>query len=177
MRLSRSAGFSIARDFRKPTTSASSSDALTAIRAGDAEVAIPVYSHLSYDIVPDELQIVRRPDILIVEGLNVLQVADHVIPSDFFDFSVYVDAAETDVGDWFQERLLGLRSTPADPGSFFHRFASLSDDEFTGVAQQVWTRVNLVNLRDNIAPTRARAHLILDKGRNHLVERVLLRRI
>jgi type I pantothenate kinase len=157
-------------------------EALAAIRAGVAEVATPVYSHLSYDIVPDELQIIRRPDILIVEGLNVLQVSTRgvapapVVVSDFFDVSIYVDAAETDVAGWFKERLLALRSALNEPGSFFHRFASLSDEEVVALAEQVWDQVNLVNLQENVAPTRGRAHLILEKGSDHLVRRVLLRR-
>jgi type I pantothenate kinase len=123
-------------------------EALAAIRARATEVATPVYSHLSYDIVPGELQVFRRPDILIVEGLNVLQVSTkgvspaHVVVSDFFDFSIYVDAAETDVARWFTERLLILRSVLQEPGSFFHRFASLSDDDVTALAQQVWDQVN-----------------------------------
>jgi type I pantothenate kinase len=157
-------------------------EALAAIRARAPEVATPVYSHLSYDIVPGELQIFRRPDILIVEGLNVLQVSTkgaspaHVVVSDFFDFSIYVDAAEIDVARWFTERLLTLRSVIQEPGSFFHRFASLSDDDVTSLAQQVWDQVNLVNLRENVAPTRNRADLVMEKGCDHLVERVLLRR-
>ena len=157
-------------------------EALTAIRAGEREVATPVYSHLSYDIVPGEQQIIRRPEILIVEGLNVLQIsttgtsASDVVVSDFFDFSIYVDAAETDVARWFSERLLVLRSTMSEPGSFFHRLASLSDGDVIALAEQVWDQVNLVNLRENIAPTRGRAHLIVEKGSDHLVDRVLLRR-
>ena len=157
-------------------------DALASIRAGNEEVATPVYSHLSYDIVPDEVQIIRRPDFLIVEGLNVLQVTTrgvspgHVVVSDFFDVSIYVDAAETDVARWFRERLLALRSVLDEPGSFFHRFASLSDEDVSALAAQVWDQVNLVNLRENIAPTRSRAHLIVEKGSDHLVQRVLLRR-
>jgi type I pantothenate kinase len=156
--------------------------ALAAIRAGEEEVATPVYSHLSYDIVPDEFQVIRRPDILIVEGLNVLQVPERgsapadVVVSDFFDFSIYVDAAETDVAVWFRERLLALRSVLSEPGSFFHQMASLSDEEVTALGAQVWDQVNLVNLRENIAPTRSRADLILEKGRDHLVQRILLRR-
>jgi type I pantothenate kinase len=158
-------------------------EALAAIRAGAAEVATPVYSHLSYDIVPDELQIIRRPDILIVEGLNVLQVSTRgvspapVVVSDFFDVSIYVDAAEMDVAGWYAERLLTLRSVLNEPRSFFHRIASLSDEEVLTLAQQVWDQVNVVNLRENIAPTRGRAHLILEKGSDHLVRRVLLRRV
>ena len=156
--------------------------ALAAIRAGEPEVATPVYSHVSYDIVPGELQVFRRPDVLIVEGLNVLQVSTtgatstNVEVSDFFDFSIYVDAAEIDVAGWFSERLLGLRSVLQAPGSFFHGLAALSDEDVTRLAQQVWTQVNLVNLRENVAPTRNRAHLIMEKGNNHLVDRVLLRR-
>jgi type I pantothenate kinase len=157
-------------------------DALAAIRAGEEEVGTPVYSHLSYDIVPGELQLICRPDILIVEGLNVLQVPTRgsapadVVVSDFFDVSIYVDAAETDVAVWFRERLLALRSVLSEPGSFFHQMASLSDEEVTALGAQVWDRVNLVNLRENIAPTRSRADLIVEKGRDHLVQRVLLRR-
>jgi type I pantothenate kinase len=156
-------------------------EALAAIRAGEPEVATPVYSHLSYDIVPDEFQVFRRPDILIVEGLNVLQVSTkgpsaHVVVSDFFDFSIYVDAAEMDVARWFRERLLTLRSGLLEPGSFLHHLASLSDDDVTALAQQVWHQVNLVNLRENVAPTRNRANLVVEKGSDHLVERVLLRR-
>ncbi len=157
-------------------------EALTAIRAGGQEVATPVYSHVAYDIVPGELQIIRRPDILLVEGLNVLQVsttgasASHVVVSDFFDVSIYVDAAETDVARWFRERLLVLRSTMNEPGSFFQRLASLSDEEVTTLAEQVWDQVNLVNLRENVAPTRGRADLIVEKGSDHLVDRVLIRR-
>ena len=157
--------------------------ALAAIRAGAPEVTAPVYSHLAYDIVPDELQILRHPDIVIVEGLNVLQVntkgasPDHVVVSDFFDFSIYVDAAETDVACWFRERLLALRSTVLqEPGSFFHHFASMSDEEVSTIAQRVWDEVNLVNLRENVAPTRGRAHLVVEKNSEHLVDRLLLRR-
>jgi type I pantothenate kinase len=158
-------------------------EALAAVRAGVPEVRTPVYSHLAYDIVPDEFQTLRRPDILIVEGLNVLQVntrgasPGHVVVSDFFDVSIYVDAAETDVAAWFRERLLSLRSTVLqEPGSFFHRFASMSDDELSTIAQQVWDGVNVINLRENVAPTRGRADLVLEKNGRHLVDRVLLRR-
>jgi len=157
-------------------------EALAAIQAGEPEVATPVYSHLAYDIVPGKVHIIRRPDILIVEGLNVLQISttgaspSQVAVSDFFDVSIYVDAAETDVARWFSERLLVLRSTMGEPGSFFHVLASLSDHDVTALAEQVWDQVNLVNLRENVAPTRGRAHLIVEKGSNHLVDRILLRR-
>jgi type I pantothenate kinase len=157
--------------------------ALAAIRAGQAEVATPVYSHLSYDIVPGEVHVLRRPNIVIVEGLNVLQVntrgapPEHLVASDFFDFSIFVDAAEEDIARWFTERLLALRSTVLrEPDAFFHRFADLPDDEVVAIAQQIWAEINLVNLRQNVAPTRGRAHLILDKGADHRVARVLLRR-
>jgi type I pantothenate kinase len=133
--------------------------------------------------VPGELRTVSRPDIVIVEGLNVLQVStkgaspDHTVVSDFFDVSLYVDAAETDVARWFTERLLALRATVLqEPDSYFRRFSALSDDEMSTIAQQVWDGVNLVNLRENVAPTRGRADLVLEKDHAHLVRRVLLRR-
>jgi len=158
-------------------------EALAAIRSGAPEVRTPVYSHLAYDIVPDERQILRRPNIVIVEGLNVLQVntkgapSDHVVVSDFFDFSIYVDAAENDVAEWFRDRLLALRSTVLQtPDSFFHRFSSMTDQEVIAIAQQVWDEVNVINLRENVAPTRGRAHMIMEKNSEHRVERVLLRR-
>jgi type I pantothenate kinase len=157
-------------------------EALAAIRGGAAEVRTPVYSHLAYDVVPGEFQVLHQPDIVIVEGLNVLQVntkeasPDTVVVSDFFDVAIYVDAAETDVANWYQARLMALRSTVMqEPDSYFHRFASMSDEEMSTIAQQVWEGVNLVNLRENIAPTRGRAHLVLEKDRAHLVDRVLLR--
>jgi type I pantothenate kinase len=155
---------------------------LAAIRAGDHEVAAPVYSHLAYDILPREFQYLRRPSLLIVEGLNVLQVntkgasPEHVVVSDFFDFSIYVDAAEDDVARWFAERLLALRATVLqESGSFFHRFALLPEDEVLDIAHHIWSEINLVNLRENIAPTRGRARLVLEKGSDHRVHRVILR--
>jgi type I pantothenate kinase len=157
-------------------------ETVAAIRAGAKNAATPVYSHLSYDIVPGEFQIIGQPDILIVEGLNVLQTTTtgasptHGQVSDHLDVSIYVDAAETDVARWFRQRLLALRAAATEPGSFFHGLASLSDDEVTALADQVWEEVNLVNLRENVAPTRGRANLILEKGSNHLVDRILLRR-
>ena len=146
-------------------------------------MATPVYSHLAYDIVAGQFQILRRPDIVLVEGLNVLQVntkgasPDHVVVSDFFDFSIYVDAEEDDIARWFRQRLLTLRSTVLqETGSFFHRFAAMSDEEVSAIAQQIWSDINLVNLHQNIAPTRSRAHLILEKDHEHHVARLLLRR-
>jgi type I pantothenate kinase len=158
-------------------------ETLAAIRSGRPEVQTPVYSHLAYDILPDEFQVLRRPKIVIVEGLNVLQVStkgehpEQVVVSDFFDFSIYVDAVEEDVARWFRERLLALRATVLQkPESFFHQFALLPEDEVSAIAARIWADINLVNLRENVAPTRGRAHLILDKDGEHGVRRVWLRR-
>ncbi len=158
-------------------------EALAAIRSGQPEVRTPVYSHLAYDIVPGEYQLLQHPKIVIVEGLNVLQVStkgahpEQVVVSDFFDFSIYVDALEEDVARWFGERLLALRATVLqEPDSFFHQFALLPEDEVSAIAARVWADINLVNLRENIAPTRGRAHLILDKDGAHRVRQVWLRR-
>lgn len=158
-------------------------ETLAALKAGVPEVATPVYSHLSYDIVPEEHHILRRPDIVIVEGLNVLQVntrgasPEHVVVSDFFDFSMYVDAAEEDIAHWFSQRLLALRtSVLQEPDSYFHHLALLPEEEVANFARQIWTDINLVNLRQNVAPTRGRAHLVLHKDSDHRVSRVLLRR-
>ncbi len=157
-------------------------ETLLAIKAGDSEVEVPVYSHDAYDIVPGELQIVHRPEIVIVEGLNVLQVhttgtpSDHAVISDFFDFSIYVDAAEEDIEKWFYERVLRLRSTVLhEPDSALHYLALMPVEEVSVLAQQIWHDVNLVNLRENIAPTRSRAQLILEMGSDHRVSRVQLR--
>ncbi len=155
------------------------------IKAGKAHVTAPVYSHLSYDIVPGAAISVDRPDILILEGLNVLQTSrlprdGRVVPfvSDFFDFSVYLDADEAEVRRWYVERFLSLRGTAfRDPKSYFHRYSTLSDAEARETALSLWTRINLVNLFDNILPTRPRADLILTKGADHTIERVALRRI
>jgi type I pantothenate kinase len=155
--------------------------ALAAIKAGQPEVETPVYSHHTYDIVPGESQVIRRADMLIVEGLNVLEVntkgaRDRVMVSDFFDFSIYVDAAEEDVARWFVQRLQGFRTTASqEPDSFFHRFDSMSDEQVTGMAEQVWSEINLVNLVENIAPTRGRAHMVLEKDGDHRVSRIRLR--
>jgi type I pantothenate kinase len=157
--------------------------ALAALRAGVPEVVTPVYSHLSYDIVPDEYHTLRRPDIVIVEGLNVLQVNTrgaspaHVVVSDFFDFSMYVDAAEEVIERWFTQRLLALRtSVLKDPDSYFHQLVLLPEDEVARFAQQIWNDINVVNLRENVAPTRGRANLVLQKDSQHSVYQVLLRR-
>lgn len=152
---------------------------LGALKAGDAVVSAPVYSHVRYDILDGEAQVVRDPDIVIVEGLNVLQTTPgeerHV--SDFFDFTIYVDAEEADIERWFVERFFTLRETVfADPGSFFHNYASLGDSEAEELARFVWRTINGVNLREEILPTRARAQLVLEKGPDHRVRRVQLRR-
>jgi type I pantothenate kinase len=155
------------------------------VKSGQPEAAAPVYSHLHYDILPDERQVVRQPDIMIVEGLNVLQTPQPhrpdgpcVFVSDFFDFSIYVDARPAQVQRWYVERFLTLRETAfKNPESYFHRYASLTESEARRTAQRIWTTINGVNLRDNILPTRTRADLILEKGPDHTIERVHLRKI
>ena len=155
------------------------------IKAGKGHVTAPVYSHLSYDIVAGDMISIDRPDILILEGLNVLQTSrlprdGRVVPfvSDFFDFSIYLDADEAAVRRWYVERFLSLRGTAfQDPKSYFHRYASLSDREAEDIALGLWTRINLVNLFENILPTRPRADLILTKRGDHAIEKVALRRI
>lgn len=155
-----------------------------AVKSGQPEVHAPVYSHLIYDIVPDEVITVRQPDVLIIEGLNVLQTGSggdgdrRVFVSDFFDFSIYVDAAEQDVLRWYVERFRTLRTTAfADPRSYFHRYADLDDEEADRTATDIWTRINGRNLTENILPTRSRADLILHKGPDHEVRSVHLRKI
>ena len=156
---------------------------VAAVKSGEPEVHAPVYSHLRYDVQPDDRVIVRQPDVLIVEGLNVLQTgtaADSAgeFISDYFDFSVYIDADEADIRRWYLERFRTLRSTAfADPRSYFHRYAVLSDDEADVTAGRVWDTINGPNLTENILPTRSRADLILRKGPDHLVDHVRLRRL
>ncbi|HET8957063.1 MAG TPA: type I pantothenate kinase [Microcella sp.] len=151
------------------------------IKAGAEEVRAPVYSHLSYDIIPGAEIIVRRPDILIVEGLNVLQPPGpgaSLAVSDLFDFTIYVDARTSDIADWYEQRFLKLqRGAFSDPRSYFHRYASLSEDEARVTARRIWGDINEPNLVQNILPTRARASLVLRKERNHTVSTVLLRKI
>jgi type I pantothenate kinase len=155
------------------------------VKAGKAEVTAPVYSHLTYDIVPDEHTVIRQPDVLIVEGLNVLQAprvqADGrsgLAVSDFFDFSVYVDAHLDDIRQWYVDRFLRLRETAfADPHSYFHRYAVLSDEQAAQTASRIWAEINEVNLRENVLPTRSRATLVLSKGRDHGVRRIRLRKL
>jgi type I pantothenate kinase len=158
---------------------------LSDIKSGRRHVRAPVYSHLTYDIIPNEWVEVDRPDILIFEGVNVLQTGrlprdGKAVPvvSDFFDFSVYIDAEVAVLRDWYVRRFLTLRDTAfTDPRSYFNRYALLSDEEATATALAIWERTNLANLEDNILPTRPRATLILKKGTDHVVETVALRRL
>jgi type I pantothenate kinase len=158
---------------------------LTDVKAGKRPARAPIYSHLIYDVMPNQWIEIDHPDILIVEGLNVLQAGrppkdGKAIPfvSDFFDFSVYLDADEDVLRQWYVDRFLTLRSTAfRDPMSYFHRYAKLSDAEAVETATSIWTRINLVNLRENILPTRRRADLILSKSANHMVGEVALRRL
>jgi type I pantothenate kinase len=155
------------------------------VKGGMPEVSAPVYSHTLYDIVPGEYHVVRQPDILILEGLNVLQsggprpgFTQRVFVSDFFDFSIYVDARAEDIEQWYVERFLTLRETVfRDPSSYFRHYTELSEEEARATARGIWKSINLANLQENILPTRERAHLILDKGPSHAVQGVRLRRI
>lgn len=158
---------------------------LTELKSGVPEVRAPVYSHLIYDIVPDDEIVLRGPDILIVEGLNVLQAPSRrgrseptLVVSDFFDFTIYVDADELDIERWYLDRLVVLRETALrDPDSYFHFLTQYSEDDTRAFGATIWQEVNLVNLHENIEPTKGRAHLVLEKGTDHLVERVRLRKL
>jgi type I pantothenate kinase len=155
------------------------------VKAARGAVHAPVYSHQAYDIVPGEFQVVDRPDIVLVEGLNVLQTGDgtsgraaRVFVSDFFDFSIYIDAEEHDIETWYVTRFGLLRETVfRDPDSYFHRYAALTDEEADATAREIWRTINGVNLSENIIGTRARARLVLEKGNDHRVRRVRLRKI
>lgn len=152
---------------------------LVDLKTGLPEVAAPVYSHDTYDIVPGEMQTFRRPDIVLVEGLNVLQSGpgSQLFVADLFDLTIYVDANEVDIERWYIDRFLMLRGTVfKDPGSFYHRFAALSEESVIALARRVWREVNGVNLQQNIVPTRFRADLILEKGPDHSVRRLRLRK-
>ncbi len=156
---------------------------LARVKSGEPEVTAPVYSHLTYDVLPDETAVVRQPDVLIVEGLTVLQSGQiderhPVFVSDYFDFSIYVDAAIDHIRDWYVERFFTLRETAfRDPRSYFKRYAKLSDEEAEATASDIWTRINEKNLMENILPTRERADLILTKSADHSVTKVRLRRL
>jgi type I pantothenate kinase len=155
------------------------------VKSGADEVSAPVYSHLAYDILPGREQVVRKPDIMILEGLNVLQSgvgrAENYMPvfvSDYFDFSIYVDADEEHIRQWYVERFFTLRRTAfRNPASYFHRYAALSDEGARERALSIWNEINAVNLRENILPTRTRAFLILEKGADHSVRSVKLRKL
>lgn len=157
---------------------------LASVKSGREELEAPVYSHLYYDIIPDKMQIIEQPDILIVEGINVLQVSlnkkprRRVFVSDFFDFSIYVDASEKDIRQWYLERFKKLQVTAfADPESYFHQYASYTEEQLMKFANEVWDEINLPNLEQNILPTRFRADLILEKGECHFVRGVRIRKI
>ena len=158
---------------------------LADVKAGEHNVVAPVYSHLVYDVVPGETIVVDRPDILIVEGLNVLlpnrlsrEGKEIPFVSDFFDFSVFLDASEQLLEKWYVMRFMRLRDTAfRDPRSFFRKFAELDDDQAREMARDIWRRINLVNLRENILPTRPRASLRLMKGASHRIEEVALRKL
>jgi type I pantothenate kinase len=156
---------------------------LGTVKAGRDEAVAPVYSHDVYDVLEDAVQVVRRPDIVILEGLNVLQTGDgrhglaREFVSDYFDFSIYVDAEESFVEQWYVARFEALRTSAfTDEASFFHHYAALSPTESKDMARAIWREINGINLRENILPTRERAHLILEKGPDHAVERVRLRK-
>lgn len=154
---------------------------VTQVKSGAPEVRAPFYSHLVYDIVPDAEIVVNAPDVLIVEGLNVLQPPTHDHPlavSDMFDFSVYVDARTSDIARWYEERFLSLQKGAfANPSSYFRRYADLSEQDALATAREIWRSINLPNLEENVLRTRSRARLILRKAADHSVERVRLRKI
>lgn len=157
---------------------------ISRIKSGEPEVVAPVYSHLKYDIIPNEKKIIRQPDILILEGLNVLQSGmdyphdpHHVFVSDFVDFSIYVDASYDLLEDWYINRFLQFRQGAfSDPNSYFHHYARLSEKEAITIAGRLWAEINGLNLNENILPTRERARLIMTKGENHEVKSVWLRK-
>jgi len=153
---------------------------LRAVKSGEPDVEAPVYSHVIYDVLPDRCETVHQPDILILEGLNVLQVDSRAgeFVSDYFDFSIYLDAQESLIESWFIQRFHTLRRTVfQDPQSFFRHFADLSDDQATALAHQIWESINGRNLRENIAPTKGRASLVIEKGADHRVTDVFLRKL
>lgn len=157
---------------------------LAGVKSGREILNSPVYSHLSYDVVEEEINSFRRPDILIVEGINVLQVSTtngvkrRVFVSDFFDFSIYVDASEKNLRQWYIERFKKLQQTAfKDPESYFHRYVTYPEKELVDFANKVWDEINLPNLTDNILPTRFRANLIIEKGENHRVRGIRTRKI
>jgi type I pantothenate kinase len=172
-------GFPESYDLRKML------DFMIALRQGAKTLKVPVYSHDSYDIVPNEFLEIRRPEILILEGLNLLQLnllgdlrTPKIFASDLIDFSIYVDAEEADIRKWYMERFMLLKNTAfRNPRSFFHRFSEMEDEEAKAFASDIWERINLVNLVSNVAPTRERAQVVMQKGPDHKVQEVWLRRV
>ena len=155
-------------------------EALQAVKSGKPVVPTPIYSHLEYDIVPGAVEEIRQPDVLIVEGLNVLQgnpTSSNLFVSDFFDFSIYVDAHESLIRQWYIDRFIGFReSVFSNPLSYFRNYATLDTAEATEVASHIWESINAPNLRSNIAPTMQRARCILTKGESHRVTRVSIQK-
>jgi type I pantothenate kinase len=158
---------------------------LAAVKSGRTEASAPIHSHLTYDILPNERQTIGRPDVLVVEGLNMLEAGlpessggHMVFVSDYVDFSIYVDARESDIKKWYLERFLRLREEAlGDSTAYFHRFAELSIEEATDFAMRVWDEIDHPNLKENIEPTKDRARLILEKGEDHSVKSLRLRKI
>ncbi|HEX5144862.1 MAG TPA: type I pantothenate kinase [Mycobacterium sp.] len=151
---------------------------VTTVKSGAEVACAPVYSHLLYDIVPGEKHVVRHPDILILEGLNVLQTGPTLMVSDLFDFSVYVDARIEDIEQWYVSRFLAMRAGAfADPASHFHHYSTLTDEQAVFAARDIWGSINLPNLIDNILPTRPRATLVLRKDSDHSINRLRLRKL
>ena len=151
---------------------------VTSVKSGADQAYAPVYSHLIYDIVPGEKPIVTHPDILILEGLNVLQTGPRLMVSDLFDFSVYVDARVEDIEQWYIERFLAMRAGAfADPASHFHHYAGLTDEQAVSAARDIWRTINRPNLIENILPTRPRATAVLRKDSDHAIKRLRLRKI
>ncbi|GMK40811.1 pantothenate kinase [Paenibacillus sp. CCS19] len=154
-------------------------DFMRQVKAGVSSVEAPIYSHITYDIIPDQVDVISQPDIVIVEGINVLQVdkSRHVFVSDFFDFSIFLDAEEQDLKHWYIERFLLLQRTAfQNPLSYFHRYITLSQEEAIQKASEIWDTINAVNLKENILPTRRRANIILKKGETHRIEKVLYKK-
>lgn len=172
-------GFPESYDLRKML------DFMIALRQGALTLRVPVYSHDSYDIVTNEFLEIRRPEILILEGLNLLQVhlpagtrAPRIFASDLIDFSIYVDAEESNIRQWYLERFMLLKTTAfRNPKSYFHRYAEMGEQEARAFANDIWERINLVNLVTNVAPTRERAQVVMQKGPDHRVQEVWLRRV
>jgi len=157
---------------------------LAGVKSGKESLEVPRYSHLYYDVIPGSIQTIERPDILIVEGINVLQVSlnkkvrRRVFVSDFFDFSIYVDASEKNLREWYLERFKKLQQTAfQNPDSYFHKYASYPEKKLIKLANEVWEEINLLNLEENILPTRFRANLILEKGECHFVRGIRIRKI